>query len=116
MIKVQFTTKLPPAVSVPLPLFKFKLLYVPATMVCAPVVAAYVIVPPQVFPEGIGVALAVFVVLIAPLFVIVPNVPDKVYVVISKKPLPLVVVKAPFTTKLPPAGLPPLVLLKVKLL
>ena len=58
-------------------------------MVCAPAAAAYIIVPPQLFPEGIGTALVVVgtAVLIVPLFVIVPNVPDKVYeAVISNVP------------------------------
>src|SRR6202142_2838543 len=45
----------PLSVSVPLVLFKFKLPYVPAMIVCAPVVASYWPVPAQVLPVVNGV-------------------------------------------------------------
>ena len=83
------------------------------TTVCA-VDPAYLIVPPHVLPEGMGVA-PVFAVLIVPLFVIVAKVPLSVLVPMSSVPL-AVVVSVPLTTRPPAAVLVPLVLLNDKLL
>ena len=69
-------------------------------------------------PAARGVELVVVgtSVLIVPLFVIDDNVPDKVYnAVISNVP-PLVVVRIPLTTRLPPALSVLLVFSKVRLL
>ena len=70
--------------------------------------------PPHVLPEANGVA-EVLAVLMVPLLVIVPKVPNKVLAAMLNVP-PAVVVSAPFTTKLPPAVFVPIELLRLKLL
>ncbi len=87
-------------------------------MVCTPAVAAYIIVPPQLLPVGIGTALVAVgtAVLMVPLLVIVDKVPDRVYAFVKSSVPPAVVIRVSLTIKAPLAVLVPLVLLKVKLL
>ena len=91
----------PPAVCVPLVLPKFTFVYVPAGMVCPPVVASNVIVPFQVSPDEIGVA-DVFWVRIVPPLVMVVMFPAMALVCILRVP-PAVVVSVPVTVRFPAA-------------